>query len=113
MKKKIWIALIAPPAIVLFVWIFGEVVMRLWNWLLPGLFGWHTVTFWQGLGLLVLCRILFGGFGNGGHRGNKRDRRKQKMWDAMTPEERDSMRQRMGTRCGPFGAPGSESKEPA
>src|ERR1017187_4585382 len=65
--KKIWIALIAPPAIVLFVWIFGEVVMHLWNWLLPMLFGWRLITFWQALVLLVLCRILFGGFGGHGH----------------------------------------------
>ncbi|MGZ7039533.1 MAG: hypothetical protein ACXVJO_15265, partial [Thermoanaerobaculia bacterium] len=63
-RKRIW--LIAPLAIlgmVIFAWIGGEVVMGLWNWLLPSLFGWRQVTFWQALGLLVLCRILFGGFG--------------------------------------------------
>jgi hypothetical protein len=61
MKKK-WI-FVAPPAIVLFIAIGGEVVMHLWNWLLPMLFGWRQITFWQALGLLVLCRILFGGLG--------------------------------------------------
>ena len=25
----------------------GEVVMRLWNWLLPPLFGWRSLGFWQ------------------------------------------------------------------
>jgi hypothetical protein len=66
MRKKWWIFLVAPPAMVLFVWIFGEIVMHLWNWLLPMLFGWHQISFWQALGLLVLCRILFGGFGHNG-----------------------------------------------
>ena len=39
--KKLWIALIAPPAVVLFIWLFGELVMHLWNWLLPPVFGLH------------------------------------------------------------------------
>ena len=44
--------------------LFGWVVMSLWNWLIPGLTGWHTLGFPQALGLLVLCRILFGRFGH-------------------------------------------------
>lgn len=111
--KKLWIALIAPPAIVLFVWLFGEIVMHLWNWLLPSLFGWHPITFWQGLGLLVLCRILFGGFGNSGKRGRGRRRRGREAWDSMTPEEREAFRQSMRNRCGPFGAAGGQNQEPA
>ena len=35
---------------------------HLWNWLMPAMFGLQTVTFWQALGLLVLSKILFGGF---------------------------------------------------
>lgn len=112
--KKVWIAVIAPPAIVLFVWVFGEIVMRLWNWLLPPLFGWHTIGFWQALGLLVLCRILFGGFGNSGKgSGNHSRRREREKWESMTPEEREAFRQSVRDRCPPFAAPGSESKEPA
>jgi hypothetical protein len=111
--KKIWIALIAPPAIVLFVWLFGEIVMRLWNWLLPGLFGWHSITLWQALGLLVLCRILFGGFGNSGNRGGHQRRRGREMWDSMTPEEREAFRQSMRDRCGPFTKSGGETQAPA
>ena len=57
MRKK-WIFFVAPPMLVLFIAIGGEVVMQLWNWLLPALFGWRQITFWQGLGLLALCRIL-------------------------------------------------------
>src|SRR3979411_3363265 len=42
--------------------VFSFVVMSLWNWLTPTLFGWHAISFWQALGLLVLSKILFGGF---------------------------------------------------
>ena len=59
---------------VIFIRIGGEVVMHLWNWLAPALFGLRLITFWQALGLLALCRILFGGFGlgGGGHRSKSR-----------------------------------------
>ena len=76
--------------------LFGFVVMSLWNWLVPGLTGWHALSFVQGLGLLVLCRILFGGFGRGGmFRGRMRAR-----FERMTPEEREQFRARFGGRCG-------------
>src|SRR5216684_2629257 len=45
------------------------VVTRLWNWLMPSLFGLHTITYWQALGLLVLSRILLGGFRGRPHGG--------------------------------------------
>ncbi|MGA7242257.1 MAG: hypothetical protein WBX19_03690 [Terracidiphilus sp.] len=109
--KKIWIALIAPPAIVLFVWLFGELVKYLWNWLLPPLFGLHMISFWQALGLVLLCRILFGSCGSGG--GNRGPRRRREKWEKMTPEERERMRQSWAARCGGFAGGPGESKEPA
>ena len=42
--------------------VLGFVTMELWNALLPQIFGWNRITFWQSLGLIVLSRILFGGF---------------------------------------------------
>jgi len=91
-KKWFWIAPLAIVGMVLFAWIGGEVVMHLWNWLLPPLFGLRTLGFWQALGLLVLCRVLFGGLG--GHGPSHRRR-----WDGrckkMTPEEREKFRQAM------------------
>lgn len=42
--------------------LFGYIVMWLWNWLLPGLFGFKTITFWQGVGIVILARIIFGSF---------------------------------------------------
>ncbi len=109
--KKLWIALIAPPAIVLFVWLFGELVMHLWNWLLPPIFGLHMITFWQALGLLLLSRILFGSWGAGG--GNRGRRGRREKWDKMSPEEREKLRQSWGARCGGFPAHPGESKETA
>ena len=117
------IALFAPLAIVgliVFMTIGGVVVMLLWNWLAPLMFGLATITFWQALGLLVLCRILFGGFGCGGGRSRSRSRhagdriadrivdrvgeRLDERWADMSPEERERLRQRVRDRWhGPSG----------
>lgn len=37
--------------------------MLLWNLLIPVIFGGIMINYWQALGLLILGRILFGGFG--------------------------------------------------
>ena len=86
---------------------FGFLVKWLWNWLMPPLFGLHALGYWQALGLLVLCKILFGGFGGRhGFGGNRRMRLTSEMnpeervrlrevfrrWPDMTPEERDKCR---------------------
>jgi hypothetical protein len=112
MKRK-WIFFVAPPAVVLFVFLFGELVMHLWNWLLPGLFGLHTIGFWQALGLLLLSRILFGGFGGHGHGPgpSKKRRQMEERWEQMTPEEREKFRQGMHGRCGNLGVPPAEASE--
>ena len=112
MRRRWWLFLVAPPAIVLFVWLFGEVVMHLWNWLLPMLFGWHTITFWQALGLLVLCRILFGGFGNSGS-GPRARIRPGTRWECMTPEERDKLHEWRRTHGGGMSTGGTETSQPA
>ena len=94
MRKK-WY-LIVPAAIaglVLFMALGGEVVRQLWNWLLPPLFGGPQVTFWQALGLLALCRILFGGYGLLGSGRSHSRRRMAERWEHMTPEERERFRQ--------------------
>lgn len=72
--------------------------MALWNAVIPDLFiGARQIDYAHALGLLVLCRILFGGFRGGGHFG-WHGRRHWAKWEAMTPEERDQLRQR-----GPWG----------
>ena len=110
-KKLILLAPLAILGLLLFVFIGGEVVKQLWNWLLPPLFGWRQITFWQALGLLALCRILFGGFGHGGPSRSNIRRRMSERWENMSPEERERLRQGMLRRCG-FGPFTSESKGP-
>jgi hypothetical protein len=97
-KKWIFIAPLAMLGMLLVVFIGGEVVKLLWNWLLPPLFGWREVTFWQAFGILALCRILFGG--RGFSHSNSRRR---------TPEERERFRQAIRRRFG-FGPSACESK---
>jgi uncharacterized membrane protein len=94
-KKWMFIAPLALLGMVLFTYIGGEVVLHLWNWLMPSLFGLRQVTFWQALGLLVLCRILFGGLGLHGRGRNGMRRRMAERWERMTPEERERFRERM------------------
>src|SRR6185437_15806987 len=94
--------------------LFGYVVMSLWNWLIPSLFhGIGIITFWQAVGLLVLARILFHGFGGGhgwrhrgwhghggwnrcncgGHGGNYGPwGHWREKWRNMTPDEREKMK---------------------
>jgi hypothetical protein len=111
MRRK-W-AVIAPLAILgiaVFVAVGGWIVQLLWNGLLPSLFGWRTITFWQALGLLVLCRILFGGHGFRTSGGSNVRRRMAERWGHMTPEERERFREGLRTRFG-FGPRAGESKE--
>lgn len=93
----------APLAIVgvaVFGFLFGWVVMSLWNWLMPALFSLHAITFWQAIGLLFLSRILLGGFGR--HHGHWRHRMRER-WEYMSPAEREKFRDAMRSRWGACG----------
>lgn len=88
--------------------LFGAVVQWLWNAILPSLTGVELITYWQSVGLLVLCRILFGSFRGGGNGGNRwsgngkwggpppqvRDR-----WMQMNEEERMQFKEAWRDRC--------------
>ncbi|QRR04177.1 hypothetical protein HWI92_13250 [Dyadobacter sandarakinus] len=93
--------------------VMGAVVRFLWNAVLPDAVNAHPITYWQAVGLLALCRILFGGFGGrpagpprwgkwgnrngmeGGFGGPFRNK-----WMHMTDEERQRFKQEMRRRCG-------------
>jgi hypothetical protein len=86
--------------VALFIAIFSFVVMALWNWLMPALFGWQLVSYWQAMGILVLSKILFGGFrGRPGSPWHWRQRVMER-WIQMTPEEREKFRQGLEKRAG-------------
>jgi hypothetical protein len=90
-NKALKVVLFAVVAIALA----GLVVMALWNWLMPTLFAWPRITFWQATGLFLLSRILFGAFGGRG--GSMRWRRRMMtQWERMTPEEREKFREILG-----------------
>ncbi len=91
---------------------FGYITMHLWNFVIPGLTGWHTLDWCHAIGLLVLSKILFGGFGRGrrgcgcgyGPRGKwGRHGMWKKRWEEklakMSPEEKEKFMQKMD-KCG-------------
>jgi hypothetical protein len=89
---------VAAIAVVAFL-VFGFVVTHLWNYLIPGLFGLHAITFWQAVGLIILGRLLFGGFGPR-FGGAPWRRHMAERWAQMSPEEREKFREGMHGRCG-------------
>lgn len=107
-KRGRWGHSPAMVALKIVVWLaLGAVVvggvMLLWNWLMPALFtGARTIGYGQALGLIVLCRVLFGG----GGRGWKGRRHRH-----MGKDERDQFRERFKGRCGKQDAPAEEAPQ--
>lgn len=91
--KRIAIGLLAFLA-------FGLIVMLLWNALIPQIFGAAAIGYLQAIGLLVLCRVLFGGFGMPGMMMHRRHGSFRERWHKMNPEEREKFFARRGS---PFG----------
>lgn len=81
--------------------LFGFVVMTLWNAILPEVLHVSTITFAQALGILVLSKILFGGFRGGwrGRNGGRMQHMRQR-FASMTPEERAKFKSEWRSRCG-------------
>ncbi|QJD95614.1 hypothetical protein HH214_06885 [Mucilaginibacter robiniae] len=89
-----------------FLTIISFIVMQLWNNLLPDILHVSTITFWQAMGIFILCKILFG-FGRGGRFGGgtpwMRNRMAEKFKN-MSPEDREKFREQFSRhRCGPRG----------
>jgi hypothetical protein len=65
-----------------FALIFGFVVKWIWNMLMPDLFGLKEITYWHAFGMVILAKLIFGGFGP--HRDNhwRRDRKSFHDWPA-------------------------------
>ncbi|HEY3370016.1 MAG TPA: hypothetical protein VGK10_04155 [Prolixibacteraceae bacterium] len=81
------------PLIILAFIAFGLITMHLWNWLMPLLFHLPAITFWQTVGLLILSRLLLGGFGGHGRgHGHHCRRDMHEKWEKMSPEEREQFR---------------------
>jgi hypothetical protein len=106
MKSKFWarrimkIFVLALAATALFTF----VVMSLWNLILVNVLHVGVITFWQALGILVLSKILFGGFRGGwrgrGHMHGPWRKEMIEKWQTMSPEEREKFQQDWKSRCG-------------
>ncbi len=60
----------------LFAFLFGWLVMLLWNWLMPDIFGLPRIGYWQGWGLVLLAHILIKPNAPGGGKERKGDARR-------------------------------------
>lgn len=88
-------------AFVLFILLGGLVVQWLWNWLLPEIFGVRQITFWQALGLLALCRVLFGSFGRAGGHHRDTGSRHREWWRKRSREDGLAAPQNTVSESGP------------
>ena len=93
--------LLIPLFIIVAALLLGAVVMWLWNAILPSLLNFNAITYWQAVGLLVLCKILFGGFRPGSRGGRPsfgRPHWKDK-WGTMSDEEKVKFKEEWKRRC--------------
>jgi hypothetical protein len=60
-------AILGVVGAAIFALAFGWIVMLLWNWLMPQIFGLGVITYWQAFGIVILAKLLFGALGRGGH----------------------------------------------
>jgi hypothetical protein len=103
-KRKIGFFILAFP---LFFMLMGYVVMLLWNNTLAEITPLQRINFWQAVGLLILCRILFGGFrfngprGGGGGPNHPKAQQWREKWMDMSDEERERFKSEWKKRCQP------------
>lgn len=98
-SKKVFV----PILIVVALFGLSAIVMLLWNAILPDVLNVTAITYWQAMGLLVLCKILFGGFGPGGPRrrppfGPNRQGGRGR-WEKMDPDDKMKFRDEWKRRC--------------
>ena len=107
MNKKFWLKKIIGFIILAIaaVAVLGYVVMTLWNQVLVAVLHVSLISFWQAVGLLVLSKILFGGFRGhcGGARGSHWKHEMKEKWQHMSPEEREKIKQEWRNRCRVWG----------
>lgn len=91
---KIFLGFLMGLGILALIFLFGWIVMLLWNWLMPEIFGLKQLSYWQAWGLLILSSILFKGIPSGrddsNNKGDRRRRRElRKLMDdeVIRPEE--------------------------
>lgn len=93
---------------VCFAFLFGYVVMRLWNWLMPHVFGLPVLTYWQSVGIIVLAKLIFGSFGAHHHACHddtkKHDTKHRTPWDEIGAEIKKEISGEMKNHFKDYGA---------
>ena len=98
-KRFLIFIILATGAILLF----GAVVMLLWNAVMPAIVNAAVITYWQAVGLLVLCKILFSDFrprSSGGRPSFGRSPYWKDKWATMNDEEKKTFKEEWKKRCG-------------
>lgn len=101
-RRRRWIFI--PLFVIAMVFILGAIVMYLWNAIIPHIFtSLGPITYCQAIGLLILSKILFGGFrgrGCGCRRGKFYGRKWKEKWMSMSEEERAKFKEEWKNRGG-------------
>ena len=85
---KIFFGILIGLGIIALIFLFGWIVMLLWNWLMPQIFGLTTLSYWQAWGLLILSSILFKDMPSGGDDScRKTDRKRRKELQKLVDEK--------------------------
>ncbi len=77
-----------------FVTAMGFLTMTLWNWLIPVLFNGPEIMFAQALGLMLLGRLLVGGWGKGHHHHDGWKARMKEKLTGISEEEKAAFKKR-------------------
>lgn len=86
--------------VLVFFSIASAVVMYLWNWLMPELFGLPEIDLLKAAGILFLSKLLFGGF-HKNHSGHNSPPWKKK-WQNMPEEKKQKWKQQFASKwCSP------------
>lgn len=102
-KRKMWFPFF-PFIIIAGMLLLGLAVKLLWNAIAQPLFNAPLLTYWQAVGLLVLCRILFGnlrGRQSGGCYGKRGGPPWRDKWMNMSEEEKAKFKEKMKRRFDP------------
>jgi hypothetical protein len=75
--EKVLLVILFSAAGIGFFFLLGFIVMTLWNWLMPDIFGLKKVGYWQAWGLLLLSFILFKSWGSGSSNSHDRKRKRE------------------------------------
>ena len=95
-----WVKFVVFAAVA--VTVASALVMTLWNWVMPATFGLPVLTLGRAFALLVLSRLLLGGFSGRMGRGMHWRHRMRERWEQMSPEERERFMAGMQRGCGRF-----------